>query len=109
MNDYYKYQMEKEARLKEQTRKELLKIYRKHLTIISKITLKNIKVSMDIMFGTTRTSEFSITIYNNDGDNRTLTIYDFHEIERSKKALATLVDAIKQDSFEKIEAVKLSV
>lgn len=84
------------------TQKESLELYRRYLTIVSKLKLTNISVTMSIRFGDIRVADIDITVFNKASNNKSFYIYGFEELEYAEKRLSGFVNAIKHDDFSKI-------
>jgi hypothetical protein len=94
--------------LKRHKVKELLSLYRKTLTTISKIKITTLQVDVSATF---RQGEFRfhITIFDRIGNNKSLDVYDFSDINRAKIAVRRVISVIKTDSFANVEAENFRV
>jgi len=105
MNDYFAKILKQKQILKKNTIKEMLSRYRKMLTIVSKLNLKNIEIEMNVHFR--EEPECSIMVYSRkEGSNRTFYIYPFWSIEKNNAMFDTALSLIKMDDFSKIVEAK---
>lgn len=92
---------EEEKILKAHTKKHMVKTYRKMLTVIANLSLKNITVNVHIAFGLDGVS-CGVTIFNKQADNRSLTMYDFNSIKQIDALYKDTIAIIKKDNFEDV-------
>lgn len=96
---------EEQQILKEHKERELLQLFRKTLNRISNIKMKKLETHIEAKFGEDGFA-FDITVFDvvNRG-NKTLRIYEFYDLKKSKKYVDDLLCAIRSDDFEKIKLV----
>lgn len=94
--------------INKQKQKYMLDLYRKTLTTISKLKLKNISVDMSASFNLDG-FRFHIIVFCKYSDNRSFDFYDFYEIDRQEKAMTEVIKIIKTDDFDKIKAAVFNV
>ena len=92
----------KNEQQKKERQKELLKMYRWALTKLPRVNCKTLRVDARIRI--TEDKEIIITVFENDGTNCFMNLYDFYETERSRKSLERFIAAIKTDDFANVEA-----
>ena len=83
-------------------RKELLKMYRWALTKLSRVNCKTLLVEARIDI--TEGKNIEIIVFEKDGTNCSMNLYDFYETERSRKSLERFIAAIKTDDFANVKA-----
>jgi hypothetical protein len=91
-----------ESILKAHIHKEMLGLFRKTLTAISKLNLRELEVHLTASF---QGPEFTIhmTIFNGGGgDNRSVNLYDFYTIEKNTEIIGEIMGLIKKDDFSLI-------
>lgn len=92
--------------LKKHTNKQLLNMFRTVLTKIANIKLRSLQVQATADFGDVEFN-FSITVFELNITNTTLTIYNFWEVKQSQKLVDDFIKAIKSDDFNKVKAAKV--
>lgn len=92
-----------QAILKKAKHKEMLSLYRKALTSVSKIKCINVRINIEARFCPDEL-HFNITVYTKDIDNVGFDFYDFHSIEETTTNLNRAINVIKTDDFLKIKA-----
>ncbi len=100
------FQAKYENELKQKRKSEMLSIFKKALTVISKVTLKCTDVNMGTHFRINTpqpTFDFYFTIFDANGQNVTFTFYDFYDLEAIKAGVDQVVKLIKLDDFKSVE------
>lgn len=95
---------EEELILKKHKHQQLLKMFREVLNKVANLKLKTLHVSPTANF---QGDEFNfyITVFQVNGTNCSLTIYDFWEVKQCQKLVDAFISAIRSDNFEKVQAV----
>ena len=99
---YRDYFFFKKEELKRERQKELLKIFRWSLTELSKINCKTISVNARIDI--TEDKKIEVIVFEKDGTNCSMNLYDFYETKRSINSLKRFIAAIKTDDFANVKA-----
>ncbi|QOX79815.1 hypothetical protein FY034_13030 [Trichlorobacter lovleyi] len=94
--------------LKEYKRSQLLNMYRKALTKVSNLKLGTLQVTASAGF-TADGFHFEINVFELNGTNTSLTIYDFWELKQSQKLVDGFITAIKSGNFDKVQAARRTV
>ena len=95
---------EEEKAIEELREKQLLSLYRKVLTRLSKLNLKYLRVEARSCFGDNKL-RFSITVFNASNNNEHFCFYSFRDLSVSEKHVDEVILAIKTDDFQKIVAL----
>lgn len=84
---------------------QMLKMFRDTLTRVSNLKQSklDVQVSANFMIDEFR---FDITVFERNGTNTTLAIYDFWELKKSQKLVDTFLTAIRTGDFGKVKAVE---
>jgi hypothetical protein len=89
--------------------KDLISLFRKALTSITKINLKNIEVMLDYKTGVIHSQAmFNITVFDTNGSNYSFSFYKFSSLEQNQENLGKAINAIKADSFDKVKETKIN-
>ena len=99
---------EEESILKKHKHQQLLKMFRESLNKIAGLKLNTLHVSPAANFQGGEFS-FEITVFQINGTNTSLTIYDFWEVDQCKKLVDAFISAIKTDDFKKVKATNTRV
>ena len=96
---------EEELILKKHKHQQLLKMFRDTLTKVSNLKTKKLQVSTSANFQGDEFN-FDVTVFQLNGSNCTLTLYDFWEVKQCQKLVDAFISAIRTDDFEKVRTVK---
>jgi len=96
---------EEELILKKYKHQQLLKMFREVLTKVANLKPNKLQVSTSAHFQGAEFN-FDITVFQLNGTNTSLTVYDFWEIKKCQKLVDTFISAIRSDDFEKVKAVQ---
>lgn len=99
---------EEELILKKHKHQQLLKMFREVLSKVANLKLKSLHVSPSANFQGDEFN-FDITVFQVNGTNCSLSVYDFWEVKQCQKLVDAFISAIKSDDFEKVAAVKARV
>ena len=92
----------------ETSKKDMLRLFRKSLTAISKMNPKNIEVSLDYRVGMpTHGDMFDITVFDHNAKNCSFYFYKFTSLKQNQENLDRAIAVIKTDKFDDIESVKI--
>jgi hypothetical protein len=87
--------------------KELLSLHRKSLTSLSKMKLVNLKVRSSTLF-TSNDNDLEITVFRVDNHNKSFNFYSFTDAKQTEENLECVINTIKLDDFEEIEALQIN-
>ena len=96
---------EEELIIRKHLHKEMMALFRDTLTKVSNLKQNTLDIQVTSRFlNREKTYEFEITVFGPGNINTSLSIYDFWEIDKSKKLVAGYLAAIKTGDFEKVKA-----
>lgn len=102
-NGYFEYIDKNRIEELSHRRKELISMYRKAISSLSKIKCKNIIVDATIRIVGDEMSIY-ITTFDKHSDNCALALYDFLDTARCRSALERVIAAIRKDNFGVVKA-----
>lgn len=94
-----------EAILLKHKHAEMLSLYRKIVTSISKMTLVSLHINVTLSWGRDMPT-FDVTVFDGIHDNTSFTCYDFRDIGAQGKIFDELVRIIRKDDFSKVKEFK---
>ena len=96
---------EEELILKKHKHQQLLKLFREVLTKVAALKTNTLQVSTSAHFQGDEFN-FDITVFQLNGTNCSLSLYDFWEVKQCQKLVDAFISAIKSGDFEKVKAAK---
>lgn len=103
-DQYYRYIKEREDEAISKRRKDLVSLYRRAITIFSKLKIRSLEPQLSITFQPDVRVDITVFL-GKDKENTTLSLYDFWTTEKCEEKFNLFVDAFKTGNLEMCQDV----